>query len=484
MTESYTNPCKYYGSAAGCRWGYNCRDSHNNPESVALCRYFDGNCRYGNNCFFRHNVYETDVINMKSSKNNENDTRELCTYFNSPYGCSRKDKCRFKHVKQERPKPDDTLRLYSMNELTEMKLNIPQRQWRKITKTPKTDSNSSSSSELSLTIAQYNCLAQSLCYGVTDRVTFKCDKKYLVWEYRCKRILYEILQYKPDIICLQEIDNIHFKSFYFPNLSSQKYDGVFLSKNNIVINESQSHISLTDGIAIFWNTNKLSREESMDAFECVLGDKRECCQVALGVRLYTKEDKNKIFDVWNTHLKAGRTNESEDKRLKQCQILKDYMREYSYKIPVIFCGDFNLHFDPAINSKGIVVKNDAYKYLTNTKFNDDENELKEDDHDNDYKLMFKSLWNDKERNRFSSFAGWKNRDVKACFDYIMIGGWSDNTKRDKIDDDDKDFFVVKEILNGFEEKDIEKYECRLPNQNYSSDHMLIAAKVAIQVEIE
>lgn len=479
MAAFYGNSCKYYGSAAGCRYGHNCRYSHNNPESVALCReYLDtNNCRYGNTCFYRHNIYETDIDIIKSNKTknqNNEDTRELCTYFNSPYGCSRKDKCRFKHVKQEQPPPDDTLRLYSMNELTEMKLNIPQRQWQNA---EEKDSSSELSRKYGLTIAQFNCLAQSLCYGVTDRVTFRCDKKYLIWEYRCKRILYEILQYKPDIICLQEIDNIHFKSFYFPNLSSMKYDGIFLNKNNIN-NGNDTHISLTDGIAIFWNTNKLFKSNDSDnnnqnKFECILGDKSECCQVALGVRLYLKDDKNVMFDVWNTHLKAGRSNESEDKRVKQCQILKEFMKKYSYKIPIILCGDLNLHFEPLLNEKGIVVKSTAYKYLTNNK-------------DDDNKLIFKSLWNEikdiKDRNKISCYAGWKTRDVKACFDYIMIGKWVNNDDKKNDKEEDNDFFIVEQTLNGFEEKDIEKFECRLPNQNYSSDHFLIAAKVAIQIE--
>ena len=467
VDHPYVKPCKYFGSAAGCRYGYNCRDSHDNPSSITLCRnYIVNSCRFGNNCFYRHNIYKSDTINK--NHNNLNDkTQELCTYFNSPYGCSRKDKCRYKHIKQEKPEQDGTVRLYSMHQLNEMKLNIPKREWRKISDS--TQSSSSSSSNI-LTVVQFNCLAQSLCYGVTDRVTFKCDKKYLIWEYRCKRILYDILQYKPDIICLQEIDNIHFKSFFKPNLSSNKYKGIFKVKNNLNINSS--HISLNDGIAIFWNINKLCSLNEEEIFECILGDKSECCQVALGIRLYLKENKSLGFDVWNTHLKAGRTNESEDKRIKQCKILKNCMKQYSDKMPIIFCGDLNLHFEDLINDKGIVVQANAYKYLTSYNYD----EMKDDE--NDVKLIFKSLWNDKDINRFSCFAGWKDRNVKACFDYIMIGNWINDGNNDE--KNKTDFFVVEEILNGFKEKEIEKFESRLPNENYSSDHFLIATKVAIQ----
>eukprot|EP01084_Bolivina_argentea_P149217 260701_1 len=237
-----TQPCKFYGSAKGCRRGDSCYYSHNNPTSIPLCHYYL-NCQNGNNCNFRHQIYTSD----------SNSTQELCTYFNSPNGCKFKDQCRFKHIKQERPELDSTIRLYSMKQLIEMKLNIPQRNWRNAIIESKTPDK-----QYTITIAQFNCLAQSLCYGVTDRVILRCPKKYLTWEYRCKRILYEILQYKPDVICLQEIDKIHFDSFYYRNLLSMQYDGIFLMKNNPNINNNNGHICLNDGIAIFWNKNKIS----------------------------------------------------------------------------------------------------------------------------------------------------------------------------------------------------------------------------------
>eukprot|EP01084_Bolivina_argentea_P188118 323916_1 len=47
--------CRFYGSMKGCRFVNNCRFSHNNPNSISLCRYYQTNtCQKGHNCLFRH----------------------------------------------------------------------------------------------------------------------------------------------------------------------------------------------------------------------------------------------------------------------------------------------------------------------------------------------------------------------------------------------------------------------------------------------
>eukprot|EP01084_Bolivina_argentea_P123382 218647_1 len=51
--------CRNYGSARGCRYGYNCYYSHSNPESVQICKFIQDNieCRAGNKCPYRHVIY-------------------------------------------------------------------------------------------------------------------------------------------------------------------------------------------------------------------------------------------------------------------------------------------------------------------------------------------------------------------------------------------------------------------------------------------
>eukprot|EP01084_Bolivina_argentea_P309856 536010_1 len=57
-------PCRFYGSAQGCRYGDSCRYSHNDPRSVPLCRNISSysGCRYGNQCQFRHQNINTTLI--------------------------------------------------------------------------------------------------------------------------------------------------------------------------------------------------------------------------------------------------------------------------------------------------------------------------------------------------------------------------------------------------------------------------------------
>eukprot|EP01083_Nonionella_stella_P026840 73904_1 len=52
-TKSSARWCRWHGSVAGCRKGKSCKYSHDNPNSVQLCRNPD-NCHYGNNCRYRH----------------------------------------------------------------------------------------------------------------------------------------------------------------------------------------------------------------------------------------------------------------------------------------------------------------------------------------------------------------------------------------------------------------------------------------------
>lgn len=52
----------------------------------------------------------------------------------------------------------------------------------------------------------------------------------LTWEYRKNIILREILSYNADVICLQEVQTDHFRTFYQPRLNDAGYDGIFKAK--------------------------------------------------------------------------------------------------------------------------------------------------------------------------------------------------------------------------------------------------------------
>lgn len=49
--------CNNYGSARGCKYGDQCRFSHDHPESVPICTFYasaPSECKYDQNCGYRH----------------------------------------------------------------------------------------------------------------------------------------------------------------------------------------------------------------------------------------------------------------------------------------------------------------------------------------------------------------------------------------------------------------------------------------------
>eukprot|EP01084_Bolivina_argentea_P300304 517780_1 len=71
MTEQH---CRFYGSAAGCRYGNNCKFSHSYPQHIPICKYFKRNqCKFGYRCKFRH-LLKAEYPKMKSFDHKSNDT--------------------------------------------------------------------------------------------------------------------------------------------------------------------------------------------------------------------------------------------------------------------------------------------------------------------------------------------------------------------------------------------------------------------------
>ena len=69
-----------------------------------------------------------------------------------------------------------------------------------------------------LRILQFNMLADGLSGLRSDLGAFsRAKKEDVIWENRKLKLLYEILQYDPDIITLQECD--HYYDYFLPELS-------------------------------------------------------------------------------------------------------------------------------------------------------------------------------------------------------------------------------------------------------------------------
>jgi 2',5'-phosphodiesterase len=107
-------------------------------------------------------------------------------------------------------------------------------------------------------VMTYNILADQ--YASTDSardVIFShCESQWLGPQYRRPLVFKEILDYNPDIACLQEVDASAFDSLLEPGLREHGMDGIFTNKAGRV----------KEGSATFWRRDRFHRLDS-DAME-------------------------------------------------------------------------------------------------------------------------------------------------------------------------------------------------------------------------
>jgi mRNA deadenylase 3'-5' endonuclease subunit Ccr4 len=144
---------------------------------------------------------------------------------------------------------------------------------------------------VSISIKSYNVLAQVL---VKRELYPYCTKSALKLKTRLPRVLKEILEFEPDIICLQELD--FFDSFYKPELPH--YDYLYLKKED----KESSH-----GLLTLYNRNAFELVASQDIRYDQLNDFNsrfvvmETGNMAQILCLRHKETSF-CFNVSNTHL--------------------------------------------------------------------------------------------------------------------------------------------------------------------------------------
>lgn len=95
-------------------------------------------------------------------------------------------------------------------------------------------------------VLTYNILSDIYVY--MDKYSY-CPQWALKWEYRQKNLLHELIQYRADILCLQEVQSDHFDAFFKPELKKVGYSVVYKPKNNKVFTENGYTI---DGCATFF----------------------------------------------------------------------------------------------------------------------------------------------------------------------------------------------------------------------------------------
>lgn len=82
-----------------------------------------------------------------------------------------------------------------------------------------------------------------------------CPPWALAWSYRRQNLLRELLSYKADILCLQEVQSDHYQDFLAPELQRAGYAPIYKRKTTELYNKNSYVI---DGCATFFRRDKFS----------------------------------------------------------------------------------------------------------------------------------------------------------------------------------------------------------------------------------
>lgn len=194
-------------------------------------------------------------------------------------------------------------------------------------------------------IFTYNILAPSLAAWENYKNHKYCPKKYMIWSYRKKLIMKQILVSDADVICLQEIQNDIYYNI-IPKMYKCGYIGIFTPKNKSVIT------GVIDGCAIFIKqTYQFIKFKSIDYYNLykkylrkntLIADTRRGKKAMCGlVCLIKKINTNYQFVISTIHLIADPTIPDVKNLQTICVLNELSLMSESGKIPFILCGDFN-----------------------------------------------------------------------------------------------------------------------------------------------
>ncbi|XP_022612849.1 nocturnin isoform X1 [Seriola dumerili] len=220
----------------------------------------------------------------------------------------------------------------------------------------------------SIRVMQWNILAQALGEGKDGFV--RCPLEALNWQERKYLILEEILTYRPDILCLQEVD--HYYDTFQPIMASLGYHGSFLAKPwSPCLDVEQNNGP--DGCALFYRHSRFSLQAT--AHLRLSAMMLPTNQVAIVQTLNCRVTGRQLC-VAVTHLKAR--NGWERLRSAQGADLLQSLRNITSRgggqseaasaiVPLVVCGDFNAEPSEDVYrrfSSSPLGLNSAYKLLS------------------------------------------------------------------------------------------------------------------------
>ncbi|GAB4851496.1 Carbon catabolite repressor protein 4 1 [Ancistrocladus abbreviatus] len=218
------------------------------------------------------------------------------------------------------------------------------------------DSDGRLSSAGTFTVLSYNVLAD--VYATSESYGY-CPSWALSWPYRRQNLLREIVGYRADIVCLQEVQTDHFEEFFSPELDKHGYQALYKRKTSEV-----SHT--LDGCATFFRRDRFSHVKKYEVefnkaaqslTEAVVpnAQKKNALNrlvkdnVALIVVLEAKfghqgadnPGRRQLLCVANTHVNVHQ--DLKDVKLWQVHTLLKGLEKIaaSADIPMLVCGDFN-----------------------------------------------------------------------------------------------------------------------------------------------
>ncbi|TKY61859.1 Carbon catabolite repressor protein 4-like 2 [Spatholobus suberectus] len=210
------------------------------------------------------------------------------------------------------------------------------------------------------TVLSYNILSDA--YTSNDLYNY-CPSWALSWPYRRQNLLREIVGYRADIICLQEVQSDHYEEFFSPELDKHGYYGLYKRKTNEVYN---GNIDTIDGCATFFRRDRFSHVKKYEVefnkaaqslTDAVIPTTQKKTalnrlvkdNVALIVVLEAKVNnqpvdnpgKRQLLCVANTHVNVHQ--DLKDVKLWQVHTLLKGLEKIaaSADIPMLVCGDFN-----------------------------------------------------------------------------------------------------------------------------------------------
>ncbi|KAK6244036.1 hypothetical protein QUC31_010445 [Theobroma cacao] len=222
------------------------------------------------------------------------------------------------------------------------------------------DSDGRISSSGTFTVLSYNILSDS--YASSELYSY-CPSWALSWPYRRQNLLREIVGYRADIVCLQEVQSDHFEEFFAPELDKHGYQALYKRKTNEVYTGNTHTI---DGCATFFRRDRFSHvkkyevefnkaAQSLTEVAVQTTQKKAALNrlvkdnVALIVVLEAKfsnqgadnPGKRQLLCVANTHVNVQQ--ELKDVKIWQVHTLLKGLEKIaaSADIPMLVCGDFN-----------------------------------------------------------------------------------------------------------------------------------------------